>query len=99
MLSLKPYGAFVEYEGCAIHGLVHISQLRRERVESVEEVVAVNDRVKVKVLEGEEGRLSLSMKSVDQITGADLGGDDPPPRRRARGGDDEAELATMQWGT
>jgi len=99
VLSIKPYGAFVEYEGCAIHGLVHISQLRRERVEAVEDVVSVGDTIKVKVLQAEDGRLSLSMKSVDQATGADLGGDEPPPRRRQRDGDDEAELATMQWGT
>lgn len=99
VLSVKPYGAFVEYEGCAIHGLVHISQLRKERVEKVEEVVVVGDRVKVKVLQAEEGRLSLSMKAVDQLTGADLGGAEPPPPRRARDASDEAQLATMQWGT
>lgn len=99
MLSLKPYGAFVEYEGCSIHGLVHISQLSQRRVNSVDEVVSVGDRVKVKVLQGEEGRLSLAMKSVDQTTGADLGGDNPPARRRTGDENDEAELATMRWGT
>lgn len=96
MLSIKPYGAFVEYEGCDVHGLVHISQLARGHVESVDQVVSVGDTVKVKVLQSEEGRLSLSMKSVDQGTGADLGGD--APVRRGRGENDEAELATLQWG-
>ena len=41
VLSIKPYGAFVEYVGCAVHGLVHISQLRRERVEAVDEAFAL----------------------------------------------------------
>ncbi|KAL1514911.1 hypothetical protein AB1Y20_003991 [Prymnesium parvum] len=98
VLSVKPYGAFVEFEGCRVHGLVHISQLSRQRVESVEEVVSMGDRVKVKVLDSEEGKLSLSMKAVNQETGEDLGGEVVPVRRRHKD-NDEAELATMKWGT
>jgi len=95
VISIKPYGVFVEYEGCTTHGLVHISQLRRERVEAAEDVVKVGDTVRVKVLPGEAGRLSLTMKSVDQATGADLGGDDPPRRRR----NEDEDVSQMTWGT
>ncbi len=57
-----------------VEGLVHISQLRREgRVNTVEEVVTRGQEVKVKVLSiAGTGKISLSMKDVDQSTGEDL---------------------------
>ena len=78
MVTIKPFGAFAEIDGFTSHGLVHISQLAPRRVETVEDVVAVGDAVKVKVLSvetAENGRpkVSLSMKQVDQATGQDLG--------------------------
>ena len=79
--NITGFGAFVALEGFRkkVEGLVHISQLRKEgRVTSVEEVVTRNQRVKVKVLNVVGGgKMSLSLKDVDQATGEDLNPDDP----------------------
>ena len=73
--NITGFGAFVALEGFRrkVEGLVHISQLRREgRVSSVEEVVNRNQSVKVKILSMAGGKISLSMKEVDQDSGEDL---------------------------
>ncbi len=59
-----PYGAFVElFPG--VEGLLHISQLEDRKVERVEDVVKVGDRVPVKVLELDDlGRPRLSRKAA-----------------------------------
>ena len=55
-------------------GLVHVSQLRQgtTRILKVEDWVKRNQPIKVKVLNMIGQRISLSMKEVDQDTGADL---------------------------
>ncbi|MCA8886990.1 MAG: S1 RNA-binding domain-containing protein, partial [Hyphomonadaceae bacterium] len=54
-------------------GLVHVSQLARERVEKPGDIVKEGDTVKVKLLGFDDrGKVRLSMKVVDQATGADL---------------------------
>ena len=59
------FGAFVNFMG-STDGLVHISQLKNERVEKVEDVVKEGDMVKVKVLDiDSRGKIKLSMKAVD----------------------------------
>ena len=73
--NITTFGCFVQLMGFRkkVEGLVHISQLRREgRVNNVEEVVSRGDSVKVKVLATVGGKMSLSMKDVDQVTGEDL---------------------------
>ena len=73
--NITTFGCFVQLMGFRrkVEGLVHISQLRREgRVNNVEEVVSRGDTVKVKVLATLSGKISLSMKDVDQQTGEDL---------------------------
>ncbi len=58
------FGAFVEYAP-GKEGLVHISKLANERVAKVEDVVKVDQIVKVKVLEiDEQGRINLSIKDA-----------------------------------
>ncbi len=58
------YGAFVDIGG--IDGLVHISELAWNRVSKVSDIVNVNDKVEVKVLEvnKEKGKIALSLKAV-----------------------------------
>ncbi len=59
---IMKFGAFVEVLP-GKEGLCHISQLARERVEKVEDVVQVGDQLQVKVLEiDEKGRVGLSHK-------------------------------------
>ena len=61
-------------------GLVHVSEIRNERVEKVADVLSEGQEVKVKVLEIDpRGKVRLSMRVVDQETGAELE-DTRPPR-------------------
>jgi len=87
--NLTNFGAFATLEGFRrkVEGLVHISQLRNERVNVVADVVQRNQKVKVKVLKLDPaGKISLSMKEVDQQTGEDL--NPPLPAQALRGRDD-----------
>lgn len=61
--SLQPYGAFVNL-GSGLSGLVHISQICERRIKTPAEVIAVGDKVKVKVTAVKDGKLSLSMKAL-----------------------------------
>lgn len=63
--TLKPYGAFINL-GSGISGLVHISQISQKRIKTPGEVLTVGDSVKVKVLKVEDGKLSLSMKVLEE---------------------------------
>lgn len=63
--TLQPYGAFINL-GDGISGLVHISQLANKRVQSPGEVVKVGQSVKVKVLKVADGKISLSMKALEE---------------------------------
>lgn len=63
--SLQPYGAFVDL-GDGINGLVHISQICQKRIKKPSEVLKVGDVVKVKVLNTNDGKISLSIKAVEE---------------------------------
>ncbi len=64
--SLQPYGAFVSL-GNGIDGLVHISQITgTKRLRHPKEMLEVGQKVKVKVLAVKDGKISLSMKAVEE---------------------------------
>src|SRR5450631_2827809 len=66
------FGAFVNFFGSK-DGLVHISQLSKGRVAKTTDVVKEGDKVKVKLVGFDDrGKVKLSMRAVDQETGADL---------------------------
>ena len=66
------FGAFVNFLG-AKDGLVHISELQNGRTEKTTDICKDGDSVKVKVIGFDDrGKVNLSMKRVDQETGADL---------------------------
>ena len=66
------FGAFVNFLGPK-DGLVHISEMREERVSKTTDVCKEGDNVKVKVIGFDDrGKVKLSMKRVDQETGSDL---------------------------
>ena len=72
VVKVVDFGAFVNFLGNR-DGLVHISELAKERVGKVGDVVQVGDTVKVKVIGiDERGKIKLSMRAVDQATGEDL---------------------------
>ncbi len=65
VVSIKEFGAFVNILP-GIDGMLHISQIREgKRLKSVDEVLHVGDKVRVKLVAIERGRLSLSMIGVD----------------------------------
>ena len=61
--SIMPYGAFVDL-GEGLSGLVHISQISQKRVKTPSEVLSVGDTVRVKVLNTNNNKISLSIKAV-----------------------------------
>ncbi len=72
VVKVVDFGAFVNFFGSK-DGLVHISQLTKGRVAKTSDVVKEGDKVKVKLLGFDErGKVRLSMRAVDQETGADL---------------------------
>ena len=83
VVNLVDFGAFVNFMG-GKDGLVHVSEIRNERVEKVSDVLSEGQEVKVKVLEIDpRGKVRLSMRVVDQETGAEL--EDTRPAREPRG--------------
>ncbi len=79
------FGAFVNLLG-NIDGLCHISELSNERVGKVSDVVKEGDMVKVKVLAiDDRGKIKLSMRAVDQVTGEPLEVAPRPPRQPREG--------------
>jgi polyribonucleotide nucleotidyltransferase len=86
VVNIVDFGAFVNFMG-GKDGLVHVSEMRNERVEKPTDVVSEGQEVKVKVLEIDpRGKVRLSMRVVDQETGAELE-DTRPPRQPREGGD------------
>jgi len=88
VVNLADFGAFVNFLGPK-DGLVHISEIKNERVANVRDVLTEGQEVKIKVLGVDDrGKVKLSMRLVDQETGEELpdtrppreGGDDRPPR-------------------
>jgi polyribonucleotide nucleotidyltransferase len=72
VVKVVDFGAFVNFFG-AKDGLVHISQLAKGRVAKTSDVVKEGDKVKVKLLGFDDrGKVRLSMRIVDQVTGEDL---------------------------
>ena len=68
--SLMPYGAFIALQD-GLSGLVHISQISQKRIKKPSEVLNVGDKVKVKVLNTNDGKISLSMKAVEENSQTD----------------------------
>lgn len=64
--SLQTYGAFVNL-GNGLSGLVHISQICEKRIKKPSEVLAVGDKVKVKVTAVKDGKISLSIKEASDV--------------------------------
>ncbi len=63
--KIAPYGAFVNI-GEGLSGLLHISQICGRRIKSPNEVIKEGETVTVKILEVKDGKISLSMKAVEE---------------------------------
>ncbi len=69
--SLQPYGAFVNI-GNGLSGLVHISQICERRIKHPKAELAVGQKVKVKVIDIKDGKISLSMKALNDVMASDI---------------------------
>ncbi len=67
--GIKPYGAFIDIGG--VSGLLHISEISHEHIETPHTVLNVNDQMKVMIidLDAERGRISLSTKALEPEPG------------------------------
>lgn len=63
--AVKNFGAFVEILP-GKDGLVHISNLEKRRTKNTTDVVNVGDKVRVKVIKIDRGKVQLTMKDIDQ---------------------------------
>ena len=64
VVSIKEFGAFIEF---GKEGMVHISKIAKERINRVEDVLTLGDKVKVVCLGKDKmGRISFSMKDVKE---------------------------------
>ncbi|QUT07030.1 polyribonucleotide nucleotidyltransferase [Sphingobium phenoxybenzoativorans] len=87
VVNIVDFGAFVNFMG-GKDGLVHVSEMRNERVEKPTDVLSEGQEVKVKVLEIDpRGKVRLSMRVVDQETGEELEDTRPPREPREPRGD------------
>jgi polyribonucleotide nucleotidyltransferase len=85
VVKVMEFGAFVNFFGSK-DGLVHISQLSKEKVAQTKDIVKEGDKVKVKLMGFDDrGKTRLSMKVVDQATGEDLEAKQKAERDAGRG--------------
>lgn len=69
--TLKPYGAFVNL-GNGLSGLLHISQICNNRIKHPGVVLKEGQIVKVKITEIKDGKISLSMKALEDVAAKEI---------------------------
>lgn len=69
--TLQPYGAFVDL-GNGLSGLVHISQISTKRIKHPGVLLHEGDKVKVKVIDTRDGKISLSMKALEDVAAEEI---------------------------
>lgn len=69
--TIKPYGAFINL-GNGLSGLVHVSQISQQRIKHPAAVLKEGQKVKVKVIDVKDGKLSLSMKALEEVAAAEI---------------------------
>lgn len=69
--SLQQYGAFVNL-GNDLSGLLHVSQICQQRIKHPGAVLKVGQKVKVKVIAVKDGKLSLSMKALEDVAATEI---------------------------
>ena len=91
VVKVMDFGAFVNYMGSK-DGLVHISELKNERVAQVADVIAEGDEIWAKLIGiDDRGKVKLSMRVVNQETGEDITEEVGERRPRGEGEGDKAD--------
>lgn len=98
VVKVMDFGAFVNYMGTR-DGLVHISELKNERVAQVSDVLNEGDEVWAKLIGiDDRGKVKLSMRVVDQETGEDISDEVGAKRPRNDGDGEQSEKSDKPRG-
>lgn len=93
--KIMEFGAFVTFMPNR-DGLVHVSEIKPERVEKVTDVLKEGDKVKVMCMGTERGKVRLSMKRVNQETGEEIPVEKKPKKdKKSEAVQDASELASI----
>ena len=93
--KIMEFGAFVTFMPNR-DGLVHVSEIKPERVEKVTDVLKEGDKVKVMCMGIERGKVRLSMKRVNQETGEEIPVEKKPKKdKKSEAVQDASELASI----
>lgn len=65
VVKVMPFGAFVSLDDNK-SGLIHISEITSEYIEDINDYIKVGDKVKVKVISIDDGKISLSIKKTTE---------------------------------
>ena len=72
VVRLMSFGAFVDLGCGGKEGLLHISQISKERIKNIEDVLHVGDKVTVRVTDiDDQGRINLTMKDLSDTKSDD----------------------------
>ena len=69
--TIKPYGAFVDL-GNGLSGLLHVSQISQKRVKNPAAILKEGQKVKVKIIDQKDGKISLSMKALEDVMAEEI---------------------------
>lgn len=69
--TIKDYGAFVNLGG-GLSGLLHVSQISQQRIKHPGAVLKEGQKVKVKIIGVKDGKISLSMKALEDVTAKEI---------------------------
>lgn len=69
--TIKDYGAFINL-GKGLSGLVHVSQISQQRIKHPGAVLKEGQTVKVKVIAVKDGKISLSMKALEDVAAQEI---------------------------
>ncbi len=69
--AIKDYGAFINL-GKGLSGLVHVSQISQQRIKHPSVVLKEGQTVKVKVIAVKDGKISLSMKALEDVAAQEI---------------------------
>ncbi|MCC8138053.1 MAG: S1 RNA-binding domain-containing protein [Clostridiales bacterium] len=69
--TIKDYGAFINL-GKGLSGLLHVSQISQQRIKHPSAVLKEGQTVKVKVIAVKDGKISLSMKALEDVAAQEI---------------------------
>ncbi|MCQ2537680.1 MAG: S1 RNA-binding domain-containing protein [Lachnospiraceae bacterium] len=91
---MEQYGAFVTI-GKGLQGLVHVSQICEKRIKSPKEVLELGQKVNVKIIDTRDGKISLSIKAVDEKEEVEEAIEEVPAATYSFGDDEPSTMASL----